>query len=98
MNISPELKLILGVLTVVSPLLLGGTIATLNTLHEPKGAVLKSDLRKITGDLADLQDLQVNAPSELYDVSRENKIRRLKTERNSIRDQLGLQPIQDFAE
>lgn len=99
MTLSSETKLILGVLSIVAPitlsLALGGIYALLDARHEPAGAVLKADLRKIDREILDVEDLQQLAPSDLYSASRENKLRRLKVERQKIRDELGLSPLDE---
>lgn len=97
--IAKDTKIILTILGVVAPVILalalGGIYAVLDARHEPAGAVAKSDLRQIDREILETQDLQANAPSELYSVSRENKVRRLKLERRQLRDELQLAPMDD---
>ena len=69
-------------------LVLAGIYSVLDIRHEPRGAVLKSDLREIRREIRKLEGYERLAPNSEYSASRQAEIAALRDEEKELEMEL----------
>ena len=62
----------------IAILMLAGFYAIMDARHEPRGAIIKSELREVRREIRSLEHYEELAPSEQYSPARKAQIRELR--------------------